>query len=63
MTPGDTSLERGESLVVLARFGGSLPAGVTMVVRTSGSAPQSIALVKSLADPVFGGSVPKWTRT
>ena len=59
VTPGDTSLERGESLVVLARFGGSLPAGVTMVVRTSGSAPQSIALVKSLADPVFGGSVPE----
>ena len=30
-----------------------------MVVRTSGSAPQSIALVKSLADPVFGGSIPE----
>jgi hypothetical protein len=58
VTPGDTSIERGESLVVLARFGGSLPAAVTLAYRTSGEAPRQIALVKSLADPVFGVSVP-----
>ncbi|HWA10870.1 MAG TPA: hypothetical protein VG838_15630 [Opitutaceae bacterium] len=59
VTPGDIDLERGESLVVLARFGGALPANVEMVVRTSGESPRKVALVKSLADPVFGGSVPE----
>jgi len=59
VTPGDASIERGESLVVLARFGGSLPAEVNLVVRTSGAAPRQIALVKSLADPVFGVSIPE----
>ena len=58
VTPGDASIERGESLVVLARFGGSLPSAVTMAYRTSGEAPRQIALVKSLADPVFGASIP-----
>jgi hypothetical protein len=62
VTPGDTSLERGESLVVLARFGGSIPAGVTMIVRSSGEVPRSVALVKSLADPVFGASIPEVDR-
>lgn len=59
VTPGDTSIERGDSLVVLARFGQTLPPAVTLVVRESGSAPRAIPLVKSLADPVFGGSVPE----
>jgi hypothetical protein len=59
VTPGDASLEKGESLVVLARFGGPLPAGVTLVVRTSGQAPRQIPLVRSLADPVFGASIPE----
>jgi hypothetical protein len=57
VTPGDASVERGDSLVVLARFGGALPPMVNLVVRQSGAAPRSIPLVKSLADPVFGGSV------
>ncbi|MGD1029591.1 MAG: hypothetical protein ABSA05_00480 [Opitutaceae bacterium] len=59
VTPGDASLERGESLVVLARFGGSLPAGVSLVYRSSGRPQQQLALVKSLADPVFGASIPE----
>jgi hypothetical protein len=57
VTPGDTSIERGNSLVVLARFKGPLPSTVDLVL--SGVAePARIPLVKSLADPVFGGSVP-----
>ena len=62
VTPGNTKLEKGESLVVLARFGGDVPAGVSLVVRESGAAPRTIPLVKSLADPVFGGSVPEVQR-
>lgn len=57
VTPGDASVEKGESLVVLARFGGRLPPNVSMIVRESGAAPRTVPLVKSLADPVFGGSV------
>lgn len=57
VTPGDTAIEKGESLVVLARFAGPLPPGVNLLVRASGTVPRTIPLVKSLADPVFGGSV------
>ena len=57
VTPGDTSVEKGDSFVVLARFGGALPPNVSMVVRESGSAPRAVPLVKSLGDPVFGGSI------
>ncbi|MSU22827.1 MAG: hypothetical protein EXS32_03285 [Opitutus sp.] len=59
VTPGDTSIERGDSLVVLARFGRTLPATVTLVVRENAVPARTIPLVKSLADPVFGGSVPE----
>ena len=59
VTPGDTSIERGDSLVVLARFGGALPPNVSLVIRENGAAQRSVTLVKSLADPVFGGSVPE----
>ncbi|MEO6244851.1 MAG: hypothetical protein ABIQ12_05400, partial [Opitutaceae bacterium] len=57
VTPGDTTIERGDSLVVLARFGGALPPNVSLVIRENGAAQRSVTLVKSLADPVFGGSV------
>ncbi len=63
VTPGDTSLERGSSLVVLARFGGALPSAVELVTsqppKTPGGATRRIQLVKSLADPIFGGSIPE----
>lgn len=59
VTPGDTSVEKGDSLVVLARFKGALPPLVSLVLRDSGAARRTIPLVKSLADPVFGGSVPE----
>ncbi len=57
VTPGDVELEKGESLVVLARFGDTPPPGVELVI-LGGSGSPRVPLVKSLADPVFGGSVP-----
>lgn len=57
VTPGDAKIEKGEPLVVMARFGGALPPTVSLVMRESGSPPKTLPLVKSLADPVFGGSV------
>ncbi|MBI5767543.1 MAG: hypothetical protein HZA93_07090 [Verrucomicrobia bacterium] len=59
VSPGDTKLEKGETLVVLARFGKKLPATVNLIVKSSGNAARTTPLVKSLADPVFGGSVPE----
>lgn len=58
VNPGDTSIEKGDSLVVLARFQKALPPTVTLVVRESGTSARTVPLIKSLADPVFGGSVP-----
>jgi hypothetical protein len=57
ITPGDTKIEKGDSLVVLARFGGALPSNVNLVVNENGASARTLPLVKSLADPVFGGSV------
>ncbi|MCX6905733.1 MAG: hypothetical protein NTW03_20080, partial [Verrucomicrobia bacterium] len=58
VTPGDTSLERGNSLVVMARFEGPVPPKVELVLGSSPETSRRIPLVKSLADPMFGGSVP-----
>jgi hypothetical protein len=81
VSPGDTSIERGNSLIVLARFTGALPATVELVVTSAGAAAATsihasadlaassksvsgptnlirrFPLAKSLADPLFGGSV------
>ncbi len=59
VTPGDTAIERGNSLIIFTRFGGPLPAVVNLVLGSSAGQTQSIPLVKSLADPVFGGSLPE----
>ena len=58
VTPGDISLERGSSLVVLARFKGTLPASVNLAYG-QGASLKRVALFKTLGDPMFGGSVPE----
>lgn len=58
VTPGDAELERGESLVVMARFGGPVPSSVNLVVREPDGSTRRLPLVKSLSDPMFGGTVP-----
>lgn len=59
VAPGDTAIERGNGLVVMARFAGALPAEATLVVGATPETSQRIPLVKNLDDPVFGGSVPQ----
>lgn len=59
VTPGDTLVERGNSLVVLAKFEGKLPPGATLVLGAGTNVTRSIALTKALDDPVFGGTVPE----
>jgi hypothetical protein len=58
VNPGDTSIERGNTLVVLARFGNPLPPNVDLVLGPNATSSRRIPLAKSLADPLFGGSVP-----
>lgn len=58
ITPGDTSLESGSSLVVLAKFGDKVPAEAMLVVRPANEPERRIPLTKNLDDPVFGTSVP-----
>ncbi len=59
VTPGDASVERGNGFVVLARFAGPLPVGVNLVLGATPESSKSIPLIKSLDDPVFGGSLPE----
>jgi hypothetical protein len=58
VTPGDTSVEKGGSLVVLAKFEGEVPAEAVLVVRPANEPERRIPLTKNLDDPVFGTSVP-----
>jgi hypothetical protein len=57
VTPGEVSIEKGSSLVVLARFGTPPKEAELVITETSGTA-RRLPLTRSLADPVFGGSVP-----
>lgn len=57
VTPGDTALERGETLVVMARFAGDGPAQADLVVRRDGEVEERVPLVRSLADPMFGATI------
>ncbi len=59
VTPGDTQIERGNSLVVLAKFEGKLPPGATLVLGSGTNVLRSFSLTKALDDPVFGGTVPE----
>ncbi len=62
VSPGNTVIERGTGLAILARFEGALPAQVTLVVRPDGQPERQVPLVKSLNDPLFGGTIPEITN-
>lgn len=55
--PGTIELERGKSLLVLARFAQSAPGQVDLVTRDSQLREVRIPLKKSLDDPLFGGRI------
>jgi len=58
VTPGDANIEKGSSLVVLAKFEGDVPAEASLVVRPANEPERRIPLTKNLDDPVFGTSLP-----
>ncbi|MEW4488676.1 hypothetical protein AB1L42_11370 [Thalassoglobus sp. JC818] len=53
--PGDAEVERGASLLVLARFPQALPDEVSLIATKQNGETLSIPMRKSLDDPVFGG--------
>lgn len=59
VTPGDTQVERGTSLVISARFKGKAPAEAALVVVSASGKTTHITLERHLADPVFGASLPE----
>lgn len=59
--PGDTKVERGHPLTVLARFKGPLPAEATLVTIGPKGERRSIPLARSLEDPTFAATLPAVT--
>ena len=53
--PGDTEVERGTSLLVLARFSGRPPTDAELEFTFDNKAPQRLSMNRSLDDPVFAG--------
>jgi hypothetical protein len=56
--PGNTEVERGTSLVVVAEFAGAVPPEATLVVAGDAADRQAEEMVRSLDDPKFVGRVP-----
>ena len=56
--PGDAELERGSSLLVLARFKGTPPADVHVIWKGADANEVRLPLTKSLDDPVFASRIP-----
>ncbi len=56
--PGNTELERGSSLLVVARFGQTVPADVALVTHDASHDSATRPMSRSLEDPAFAGRVP-----
>ena len=55
--PGDTEIERGTPLLVVARFKGGVPAEASLVVDDHGKNTTHRGMTRSLEDPTFAGHV------
>lgn len=62
VTPGNVALEKGQNLVVLARFGGEVPAAAELVWSVPGGDERRLPMTRSLSDPLFGGTVAEVQR-
>lgn len=56
--PGNAEVERGTSLLILARIRGQMPAEASLHYTTADGEEVTLAMPPSLADPVFGGRIP-----
>ena len=55
IVPGNTEIERGTSLLVLAQFEPDVPPKAALSFTTADGTEKSVAMTKSLDDPVFAG--------
>ena len=55
--PGNAALERGTALLVVARFGGTVPPDATLVLRDATGAETRTPMARSLEDPTFAARV------
>jgi len=58
VVPGDAEVERGTSLIVMAKFPKEGPREVTLVIYPSDGQPNRLAMNRNLDDPVFGAQIP-----
>ncbi len=54
VSPGDTAVESGTAVVILARFEGQLPQEAKLLIGPSPDDTHEILLTRNLEDPVFG---------
>jgi len=57
VSPGDTGVEAGSPVVILARFGKRVPPKATLLFGEPGKEFKQIPLTRNLDDPVFGGII------
>lgn len=55
--PGDSEVERGTSLLVLARFAGDMPADARLVYRFESGEQNTVTMSRSLDDPLFAARI------
>ncbi len=56
--PGDTEVERGTSLLIMAKVTGQMPPEATLIMKPADGVESRLAMSASLNDPVFGGRIP-----
>jgi hypothetical protein len=57
VSPGDTRVESGAPVVILARFDDLVPSEVSLIFGPADEQGQEIVLTKNMEDPVFGGII------
>lgn len=55
--PGNQEMERGNAVVITARFGNKVPTSVNLVIMPSNGQTKKMAMNKSMDDPLFGASL------
>ncbi len=55
--PGNTEIEKGTSLLVIARFASTMPPEAYLSYQTVDGPPQRVKMFKSLSDPVYAARV------
>ena len=55
--PGHLEIEKGDALVITARFGQKVPDSVSLVIMPSDGPTKQIPMNRSMEDPLFGASL------